>query len=85
MRDSLLLHPDLEQHSVGHSRRDVKFVLAERKLTSYVYAPALGGSLHNCCQEALRGARHPNGCQKAPQGRQGPPTGARRPSRSLRA
>ncbi|GMN37088.1 hypothetical protein TIFTF001_006527 [Ficus carica] len=33
--DSLLLHPDLEQHSVGHSRR---VVLVERKLTSYVYA-----------------------------------------------
>ncbi|GMN51149.1 hypothetical protein TIFTF001_020293 [Ficus carica] len=35
---SLLLQPDLEQHSIGHSIRHVKVVLAERKLTSYVYA-----------------------------------------------
>ncbi|GMN47558.1 hypothetical protein TIFTF001_016728 [Ficus carica] len=35
---SLLLQPDLEQHSIVHSLRDVVVVLAERKLTSYVYA-----------------------------------------------
>ncbi|GMN26264.1 hypothetical protein TIFTF001_040827 [Ficus carica] len=44
--DNLLLCPDLE-HIIGHSKRgkynsaysiDVYVVLAERKLTSYVYA-----------------------------------------------
>ncbi|GMN66143.1 hypothetical protein TIFTF001_035215 [Ficus carica] len=72
-----------------HSMAVRHVVLAEQKLTTYVYAvDKYGNGLRKAgrySQEAPRGARLPNGCQEAPQGHQGPPTGARRPSRSLRA
>ncbi|GMN43855.1 hypothetical protein TIFTF001_013058 [Ficus carica] len=35
MGDNLLRYPELDQAVIGHSRQ---VVLAERKLTSYVYA-----------------------------------------------